>query len=134
MAKLKRAGCGTKLGKHYAVRIPGAKKLIRFDSLGEGYTRTHVEERLRGVRDAAPRGRIEDVSERKAAECTESLNESNGPNPLIGIQAKPRDNDIDSHEDLKRRAASAGSEFSGRIKANGDAQAGGTAGKLSDSR
>jgi hypothetical protein len=31
MAKLKRAECEVKFGKHYAVRIPGAKKFLRFD-------------------------------------------------------------------------------------------------------
>jgi hypothetical protein len=57
---LKRAGCETKLGKHCAVKIPGAKKFIRFDSLGEGYTQEHIAERLRGVRDVAPRGKVDD--------------------------------------------------------------------------
>jgi hypothetical protein len=148
MAKLKRAGCETKLGKHYAVKIPGAKKFIRFDSLGEGYTQEHIDERLRGVRDVVPRKKAEDDSGRKTAEyITTNMVQpktSGAPNMLIDIQAKLRegkgegyrqwatifnikamsktliwlrDNNIDSYDDLKRRAAAAGSEYNERVKA-----------------
>jgi hypothetical protein len=58
LGKLKRAGCEVKHGKRTAVRLPGGKKFLRFDSCGEGYTEEHICERLRGVRDVAPRTKI----------------------------------------------------------------------------
>jgi hypothetical protein len=58
LGKLKRAGCEIKHGKHTAVRLPGGKKFLRFDSCGEGYTEEHICERLRGVRDVAPRTKV----------------------------------------------------------------------------
>jgi hypothetical protein len=91
LAKLKRAGCEVKIGKHTAVRLPGGKKNIRFDSCGEDYTDAAIDERLRGVRDVAPRVKSDEDAERKAAEYAAATRKSNAPNLLIDIQAKIRE-------------------------------------------
>jgi hypothetical protein len=100
LAKLRRAGCEVKTGKHIAVKLPGGGKFIRFDSCGDGYTQEHILERLRGVRDIQKRGasdagtkrrteqEINSDAERKAAAYAESTGKRNAPNLLIDIQAK----------------------------------------------
>ncbi|GHU36478.1 hypothetical protein FACS1894105_06900 [Clostridia bacterium] len=60
--KMKRAGCEIKYGKHLAFRIPGGKKNFRLDSLGVDYSREAITERLRGVRDVAPRTKVAEPS------------------------------------------------------------------------
>jgi hypothetical protein len=85
LGKLKRAGCEiikngdtpNPGGKHTAVRLPGGKKNIRFDSCGEGYTEEHICKRLRGVRDVAPKVKI-----------TEPPKPVYVPKLLIDIEAK----------------------------------------------
>lgn len=53
---LQRNGYEIKSGpnrKYTAVRPPGAKRFIRLDSLGEGYTEEHIKQRLMGQRNGA---------------------------------------------------------------------------------
>jgi hypothetical protein len=132
LANLKRAGCEVKFGKHTAVKLPGGKKNIRFDSLDNDYTEAAICERLMGSRNVKPRIKSNDDAERKAAEYVAATRKSNAPGLLIDIQAKLRqgygegyeqwakifnirqmaqtliflkENDIDSYDDLKKRAA-----------------------------
>lgn len=54
---LQRNGYGIKSGpnrKYTAVRPPGAKRFIRLDSLGDGYTEEAIKQRLMGQRSGAP--------------------------------------------------------------------------------
>ena len=54
---LRRNGYAIKSGpnrKYTAVRPPGAKRFIRLDSLGEGYTEDAIKQRLIGQRSGAP--------------------------------------------------------------------------------
>jgi hypothetical protein len=90
LVSLKRAGCEVKIGKHDAVKIPGGKKFLRFDSLGEDYMQAALKERLMGTRTVEQRAADTDA-ERKTAEYAESLNKSKAPSLLIDIQAKIRE-------------------------------------------
>jgi hypothetical protein len=110
LAKLKDLGCEVKLGKHYAVKIPGGGKFLRLDSLGDGYTQEHLAERLRGVREAPKRvvsgggidrktaRDIEADADRKSAEYAAVLNSAGKPNLLIDIQAKIREGKSKGYE------------------------------------
>lgn len=54
---LQRNGYAIKSGpnrKYTAVRPPGAKRFVRLDSLGEGYTEEAIKQRLMGQRSGAP--------------------------------------------------------------------------------
>ena len=145
LVALKRAGCEVKIGKHTAVKLPGGKKFLRFDTIGGDYSEEALRERLSGKRNVAPRVKVDDNVGRKSAEYAAQLKTQNKPNILIDIQAKIRDgaggayqqwmlifnlkqaartliflqeNGIDSYEDLKARADTASHEFherSGRI-------------------
>jgi hypothetical protein len=145
LVALKRAGCEVKIGKHTAVKLPGGKKFLRFDTIGGDYSEDALRERLSGKRDVAPRVRVDDGAERKAAEYEAKLKTQNRPNILIDIQAKIRagaggayqqwmmifnlkqaartliflqENGIDTYDDLRhksRAASDAYHERSGRI-------------------
>ena len=131
LVKLKRAGCNVKLGKHTTIRLPGGKKNIRFDSLEPDYTEAAIRERLRGIRDVAPKA--------KPVKSVEPPRTSNTPSLMIDIQAKIRqgygegyevwasvfnlkqaaktllylqENGIDSYDDLKEKCSAVSGEFS----------------------
>ena len=70
LATIQSAGVEIKRGKHLAFKIPGGKRFIRCDSLGNDYSETAIVERISGKRIVAPK-------EKQAA-----------PNLLIDIQAK----------------------------------------------
>ena len=70
LAALKAAGVEVKRGKHLAFKIPGGKRFVRCDSLGEDYTEAAIIERIFGKRIVAPK-------QKQAA-----------PSLLIDIQAK----------------------------------------------
>ena len=137
LVKLKRAGCEVKLGKHTAVKLPGGKKFLRFDTIGGDYSEDALRERLMGKREVTPRVKVDDDAERKAAEYLAEANKSHAPSLMIDIQAKIREgkgagyeqwakifnvkqaaktvlwlqeNGIDTYDDLKARAASASGE------------------------
>ena len=79
IAAMKKAGCEVKRGKHLAFKIPGGKRFIRCDSLGEDYTEGALRERLAGQRvvvmeRSTPRTELSAVPRR--------------PNMLIDIQTK----------------------------------------------
>jgi hypothetical protein len=143
LASLKMAGCEVNLGKHTSIRLPGGKKNIRFDSLGDDYTEDAIKERLMGKRDVIPRQAPDNSAERKTAEYIETIKRQNAPNLMIDIQAKIQDgasegyqhwmrifnlkqaantliflkeNGIDSYEDLVKKSSSASSDFSTRTK------------------
>jgi hypothetical protein len=139
LVAMRKAGCEVKLGKYVSFKVPGAERFIRLKSLGDGYTEEHIRERLRGVRDIAPQKKTaEEEAEHKAAAYVESVGKKNAPSLLIDIQAKLRagygegyrqwaaifniksmaktllflkGNNIDSYEDLCRRASAASGEF-----------------------
>jgi hypothetical protein len=138
LVALKRAGCEVKIGKHTAVKLPGGKKFLRFDTIGGDYSEDALRERLSGKREVAPRVKPGDGAERKAAEYAAKLKTQNKPNILIDIQAKIRagaggayqqwmkifnlkqaartliflqENGIDTYDDLKARAASASGTY-----------------------
>jgi hypothetical protein len=97
LAKLKRSGCEVKFGKHNAVKLPGGKKFIRFNSFDEGYTQAHITERLRGVCDVVPKKKVaEEEVERKTAEYAAAVNKSNAPNLFVDIQAELREGKVRS--------------------------------------
>ena len=73
LAAMKAAGVEVKQGKHLAFKIPGGKRFIRRDSLGDDYSEAAIMERISGKRTIAPKI--------KAAASTK-------PNMLIDIQAK----------------------------------------------
>lgn len=50
LAAMKAAGAEIKCGKHLAFKIPGGKRFIRCDSLGENYSETAILERISGKR------------------------------------------------------------------------------------
>jgi hypothetical protein len=75
--KMKRAGCEIKAGKHLAFKVPGGKKFIRLDSLGDGYSETDVRARLRGTLNFTPKVKI-----------AEPPKASRAPMLLIDIEAK----------------------------------------------
>ena len=70
---MKAAGVEVKRGKHLAFKIPGGKRFIRCDSLGDNYTEAAIMERISGLRIVAPTG-----EQRVPAK----------PNMIIDIQAK----------------------------------------------
>lgn len=76
LAVMKEKGVEVKQGKHLAFKIPGGKRFIRCDSLGDDYGETTIKERISGKRIAAPQAR---------ATATASPAR---PNLLIDIQAK----------------------------------------------
>ena len=80
LVALKTAGCAIKVGKHIAIKIPGAKKNIRLNSLGDDYSEAAIMERLSGKRIISAKSKINApvVSEKPM-----SL--------LIDVQAKIRD-------------------------------------------
>ena len=73
LAAMRAAGVEVKRGKHLAFKIPGGKRFIRCDSLGDDYTEAAIMERISGKRIVAPRTKAEVNSK---------------PNLLIDIQAK----------------------------------------------
>ena len=73
LAAMKAAGAEVKQGKHLAFKIPGGKRFVRCDSLGDDYTEAAIMERIFGKRIVAP----------KAKAAVQSK-----PNLLIDIQAK----------------------------------------------
>ena len=73
LAAMKSAGVEVKQGKHLAFKIPGGKRFIRCDSLGDDYTEAAIMERISGKRIVTPKA--------KAAASTK-------PNMLIDIQAR----------------------------------------------
>jgi hypothetical protein len=77
LVKLQRAGCEVKIGKHYAIKIPGAKKFFRFDNLGDDYTDVAIRERLNGKREVAQRTKV-----------VEPIKPVYVPKLLIDIEAK----------------------------------------------
>jgi hypothetical protein len=141
---LKRSGCELKVGKQLSVKIPGAKKFIRFDTLGDDYSDAAIMEKLRGVRDVPSWKKDDADAERKAVEYIAKQNAQlvgNAPNLLIDIQSKIREgagdgyvrwmqifnlkaaartliflqeNNIDSYDDLRVKSAIASSEFANR--------------------
>lgn len=73
LAALRAAGVEVKRGKHLAFKIPGGKRFVRCDSLGEDYTEAAIMERISGKRIIAPKAKAEPSAK---------------PNLLIDIQAK----------------------------------------------
>ena len=73
LAAMRAAGVEVKRGKHLAFKIPGGKRFIRCDSLGDDYTEAAIMERISGKRLVAPKA--------KAARTQK-------PNMLIDIQAR----------------------------------------------
>ena len=73
LAAMRAAGVEVKRGKHLAFKIPGGKRFIRCDSLGDDYTEAAIMERISGKRIVAP----------KAKAAVKSK-----PNLLIDIQTK----------------------------------------------
>jgi hypothetical protein len=137
LVALKRAGCEIKIGKHTAIKIPGGKKFLRFDTIGGDYSEDALRERLSGKREVTPRVKVDEDAERKAAEYLATANKTNAPSLMIDIQAKIRqgygpgyeqwakifnvkqaaktvlwlqENGIDTYDDLKARAKSASGE------------------------
>ena len=70
LAALKGLGLEVKRGKHLAFKIPGGKRFVRCDSLGEDYTETAIIERISGKRIVAQK------------------EEQPAPNLLLDIQTK----------------------------------------------
>jgi cell division protein FtsB len=141
LVALKRAGCEIKIGKHTAVKLSGGKKFLRFDTIGGDYSEDALRERLSGKRNVAPRVKVDDDVERKAAEYEAKLKMQNRPNILIDIQAKIREgaggayqqwmmifnlkqaartliflqeNGIDSYDDLRQKSRAASGEYNER--------------------
>ena len=73
LAAMKSAGVEVKQGKHLAFKIPGSKRFIRCDSLGDNYTEAAIMERISGKRIVTPKAKVEAPAK---------------PNMLIDIQAK----------------------------------------------
>ena len=73
LATMKGEGVEVKQGKHLAFKIPGGKRFIRCDSLGDDYTEAVIMERISGKWIIAPKAKVA-----KSAK----------PNMLIDIQAK----------------------------------------------
>ena len=71
LATLKSAGVEVKRGKHLAFKIPGGKRFVRCDSLGDDYSEAAILERISGKRTVAAKARMPAK-----------------PNLLIDIQAK----------------------------------------------
>lgn len=139
LVRLKHAGCEVKMGKHTAVKIPGGKKNIRFDSLDGDHNEAAIIERLMGTRSFTAKIKSDGGAERKTAEYIESARSENAPGMLIDIQAKLRQGygagykqwasvynikqmaktlvylkeiGIDSYDDLKKKASEVSGEFS----------------------
>ena len=55
IAAMKASGMEIKRGKHLAFKIPGGKKFIRCDPLGDDYTEDALRERISGKRVVAPK-------------------------------------------------------------------------------
>lgn len=70
LAAMKAAGVEVKRGKHLAFKIPGGKRFVRCDSLGEDYTEAAIMERIDRKRIVAPKQK------------------ESAPSLLIDIQAK----------------------------------------------
>lgn len=70
LAALKGLGVEVKRGKHLAFKIPGGKRFVRCDSLGEDYTEAAIMERIDRKRIVAPKQK------------------ESAPSLLIDIQAK----------------------------------------------
>jgi hypothetical protein len=131
LVRLKRTGCEVTPGKHTAIRLPGGKKNIRFDSLEPDYTEAAIRERLMGTRDVAPKV--------KSVKSVEPSQPSNTPSLMVDIQAKIRqghgegyqlwmavfnlkqaaktllflkERGIDSYDDLKVKCSAVSGEFS----------------------
>jgi hypothetical protein len=132
LATMQKAGCEVKRGKYLAFKIPGGKRFIRCDSLGEDYTEGSLRERLAGKRIDTPKPKI------IAAAMAE-----NRPNMLIDIQSKMQqgkgegyrhwatrfnlkemsktliflqENGIGSYDDLVMQAISASADFNGGLE------------------
>jgi hypothetical protein len=129
---LKRSGCELKVGKQLSIKILGAKKFIRFDTLGEDYSDVAIMEKLRGVRDVPSWKKDDSDAERKAGEYLAATQKSNVPSLLVDIERKLREgkgegyrrwastynlkqaaktliflqeNGIDTYDDLQKKAA-----------------------------
>jgi hypothetical protein len=138
LAAMRKAGCEVKLCKYVSFKVPGAERFIRLKYLGDGYTEEHIKERLRGIRDIVTQKKFVEDAEGKAAAYAESVGKKNAPSLLIDIQAKLRagysegyrqwaaifnirlmaktllflkENNIDSYEELCRRASATSGRF-----------------------
>lgn len=76
LAAMKEKGAEVKRGKHLAFKIPGGKRFIRCDSLGEDYSESAIAERVLGKRK---------ITHRAKEKPTVAPSR---PNLLIDIQAK----------------------------------------------
>jgi len=140
IAALIGAGCEVKQGKKYTtVKIPGAKKNIRLDSIGGDYTEAAIKERLSGKRIVPPRDR----KTGSEIETVTPLVMDDAPGTLIDIQAKMTEgkgegyrqwatifnlktsaktllflqtNGIDSYDELLKRCNQVSGEFNTRRK------------------
>ena len=74
LAAMEAAGMEIKRGKHLAFKIPGGKRFVRCDSLGDDYTETAIMELISGRRIISSKEKVASVK----------------PNMLIDIQARMR--------------------------------------------
>ena len=58
IAAMQSAGCEVKRGKHLAFKIPGDRRFLRLDSLGEDYSETVLLERISGKNPTGLRARL----------------------------------------------------------------------------
>ena len=83
LAAVESAGAEVKRGKQLAFKLPGGKKFVRQDTLGEDYSEAALRDRILGRRVVAPKATV-----LTPAPCATLGAASRCPNLLIDIQAK----------------------------------------------